>query len=147
LKGGFLAGILSDEEVFMDELKRKITITIEPKPDSWLEPISGEKRGRHAFDVGENLITVNIPEKLYSDTDWEGRLLFGRTLECLAEAVLWSLEDTDDWVTLRMGEGDYELEPHIIAVDTLIFFQNRLERARAYARGSWIERVRRFFGR
>jgi len=133
----------------MDEPKTKITITIDPKPDSWVEPISGQKRGRHAFDVGENLITVNIPEKVYSDADWEGRLLFGRTLECLAEALLWSLEDTDDWLTGRRMEGGYgdyyDLEPHIIAVDTLIFFQNRLERARAYARGSWIERARRFF--
>ena len=143
-----MAGNLGDEEVLLNELKRKITITIEPTPDSWVEPISGEKRGRHAFEVGENRIAVNIPENLYSDLDWEGRFLFERTLECLAEALLWSLEDADDWVTLRRGEDEQPaLEPHIIAVDTQIFFHKRLERARAYARGSWIERIRRFFGR
>ena len=143
-----MAGSLSNEEVFLDGLKRRITITIEPTPDSWVEPISGEKRGRHAFEVGENRITVNIPEELYTHPDWEGRFLFERTLECLAEALLWSLEDTDAWAGPSRGLDEQpELEAHTIAVDTLIFFHNRLERARAHARGSWIERVRRFFGR
>jgi hypothetical protein len=134
----------------MIEIKKRITITIEPMPESWVEPLSGEKRGHHTFDVGQNLITVNIPERLYSDEDWEGKALFGRTLECLAEALLWSLQDTDSWLTGRRKEGGYgpyiELEPCIIARETHIFFQAKLQRARAYATGSWIERVRRFFG-
>jgi hypothetical protein len=65
----------------------------------------------------------------------------------LAEALLWSLEDTDDWLTGRaIEDGPFLLKPEIIAGGTAIFFQQRLERARAYARGSWIERLRRFFG-